>query len=218
MSIKPIETKYAGHRFRSRLEARWAVVFDRLGYKWQYEPEGYETSGWGGERIRYLPDFYLPDFGTWVEVKGSQTQLDADWARMEQFLDWGSPLDGVHYSFMSESQGLLVLGDVPRPDHRNPLFPLTQHRKGLFEARAALLERGPVNIYTSTEPPTLDHLQPPSIEPYYVIDPHGRALTYEEAEIVQPCDKARFAFTAGRSFRPEEGPAAVQQYLRRITR
>lgn len=27
MSIKPIETVYKGYRFRSRLEARWAVFF-----------------------------------------------------------------------------------------------------------------------------------------------------------------------------------------------
>ena len=27
-SIKPIETNYKGYRFRSRLEARWAVFFD----------------------------------------------------------------------------------------------------------------------------------------------------------------------------------------------
>lgn len=33
MDIKPIETHYNGYRFRSRLEARWAVFFDALGIK-----------------------------------------------------------------------------------------------------------------------------------------------------------------------------------------
>lgn len=33
--IKPIETKYKGYRFRSRLEARWAVFFDALGISWE---------------------------------------------------------------------------------------------------------------------------------------------------------------------------------------
>jgi hypothetical protein len=28
MTIQAIETVYRGHRFRSRLEARWAVFFD----------------------------------------------------------------------------------------------------------------------------------------------------------------------------------------------
>lgn len=64
-TAKAIETRYAGHRFRSRLEARWAVFFDTLGVAWQYEPEGFELpSG------RYLPDFLLPDLDVWFEVKG----------------------------------------------------------------------------------------------------------------------------------------------------
>ncbi|WP_062434937.1 hypothetical protein [Herbidospora daliensis] len=52
--ITPIETTYAGHRFRSRLEARWAVFFDRLGLEWEYEPQGYVVSG-----RPYLPDFRI---------------------------------------------------------------------------------------------------------------------------------------------------------------
>ena len=65
--IKAIETAYKGYRFRSRLEARWAVFFDALGLEWQYEPEGFEFEG----GVRYLPDFYLPKFdsGVYVEVK-----------------------------------------------------------------------------------------------------------------------------------------------------
>lgn len=31
MTIQAIQTRYAGHHFRSRLEARWAVFFDYLG-------------------------------------------------------------------------------------------------------------------------------------------------------------------------------------------
>lgn len=66
MSIKPIETFYNGYRFRSRLEARWAVFFDHCGIKYEYEPEGFALSD--GEK--YLPDFYLPEQDTYVEVKG----------------------------------------------------------------------------------------------------------------------------------------------------
>lgn len=40
MNIKPIETKYNGFRFRSRLEARWASFFDMIGLKYEYEVEG----------------------------------------------------------------------------------------------------------------------------------------------------------------------------------
>jgi len=40
--IKAIETVYKGYRFRSRLEARWAVFFENVGIKWEYEKEGFE--------------------------------------------------------------------------------------------------------------------------------------------------------------------------------
>ena len=66
VTIKPIETVYKGYRFRSRLEARWAVFFDALGIEWEYEPEGYLLDN--GER--YLPDFYLPNDNLYIEVKG----------------------------------------------------------------------------------------------------------------------------------------------------
>lgn len=64
-SIKAIETRYKGYRFRSRLEARWAVFFDACGIKWVYEPEGFLLNN--GES--YLPDFFLPDFEIYAEVK-----------------------------------------------------------------------------------------------------------------------------------------------------
>lgn len=63
--VKAIETRYKGYRFRSRLEARWAVFFDTLGVAWEYEKEGFDLDG-----EYYLPDFWLPEQGCWVEVKG----------------------------------------------------------------------------------------------------------------------------------------------------
>jgi hypothetical protein len=61
-TIKAIETHYKGYRFRSRLEARWAVFFDALGLDWEYEKEGFDL----GEHGWYLPDFYLPQVRVWV--------------------------------------------------------------------------------------------------------------------------------------------------------
>lgn len=75
--IKPIQTRYKGYHFRSRLEARWAVFFDALGVKWEYEKEGYDL----GEAGYYLPDFWLPELETWIEVKPDYNTLpegDAD--------------------------------------------------------------------------------------------------------------------------------------------
>lgn len=67
-AVKAIPTEYHGARFRSRLEARWAVFFDELGIEWEYEAEGFELKfvGW------YLPDFYLPKLDMFVEVKAHQ--------------------------------------------------------------------------------------------------------------------------------------------------
>lgn len=74
-TLTAIETRYAGCRFRSRLEARWARFFDHMSIRWQYEPEGFivhdrmalaTVDTWS-----YLPDFWLPELGMWAEVKGS---------------------------------------------------------------------------------------------------------------------------------------------------
>jgi hypothetical protein len=71
MTIRAIETLYKGYRFRSRSEARFAVLLDALGVPWEYEKQGYSLpSG------PYLPDFWVPlrherypGAGYWVEIK-----------------------------------------------------------------------------------------------------------------------------------------------------
>lgn len=63
--IKAIQTSYKGYRFRSRLEARWAVFFDTLGLRWEYESEGFDLGG--GEW--YLPDFFIHDWRCFIEIK-----------------------------------------------------------------------------------------------------------------------------------------------------
>lgn len=85
--IKAIETYYNGYRFRSRLEARWAVFFDAAGIKYEYEPEGFTLS----DGTRYLPDFYLPDVhildlerkGLWCDVKSGKD--GEDYSKILQF-------------------------------------------------------------------------------------------------------------------------------------
>lgn len=64
--IRAIPKTYSGVRFRSTLEADWACTLDRLSIRWQYEPGPVKLPS--GEL--YLPDFYLPDVTTWLEVKG----------------------------------------------------------------------------------------------------------------------------------------------------
>ena len=87
MSIQAIETEYNGYKFRSRLEARWAVFFDALGIRYEYEKEGYQLSNITYENqygyrtvmpgdVYYLPDFFLPDRDVWIEIKGDKCSDD----------------------------------------------------------------------------------------------------------------------------------------------
>jgi len=95
------------------LEARWAVFFDYLNVKWQYEPCTISAYSGDGTETLYIPDFYLPDAhyvgcdgdnnqGLFVEVKGRFSQ--SDFSKLETLIDFRA----------SElSQGLLVLGEIP---------------------------------------------------------------------------------------------------------
>lgn len=72
-SIAAIPTEYRGRTYRSRLEARWAAFFDRLGLAHEYEP--FDLGGWS-------PDFLLTEINALVEVK-PLTEFDADvWAKI----------------------------------------------------------------------------------------------------------------------------------------
>lgn len=77
--IQAIQTTYQGYKFRSRLEARWAVFFDALGLKWEYEPEGFQLPG----GLQYLPDFRVTSptgLVQWYEIKptgGTSLKFDA---------------------------------------------------------------------------------------------------------------------------------------------
>jgi hypothetical protein len=87
--IAAIETRYKGYRFRSRLEARWAVFFDAIGLRWEYEPQGFELPGGG----RYLPDFFIRHLGLWLEIKPSWDAVaDGELARMTAFANGLYPM------------------------------------------------------------------------------------------------------------------------------
>lgn len=70
LRIAPKPTVYRGIRFRSRLEAQWAYVFDQLMWRWRYEPI---------DLLGYVPDFILygtDDNKVFVEVKPSEIYKD----------------------------------------------------------------------------------------------------------------------------------------------
>jgi hypothetical protein len=106
--IKAIETRYGGCHFRSRLEARWACVFDHLEIEWHYEPEGFETP-----HGRYLPDFYLPEGGAWIEVKGGSWYA-RDRSRAAHVADQKWVERGDKFR--------VLMGDIPRPGTRTVLM------------------------------------------------------------------------------------------------
>jgi hypothetical protein len=128
MSISAIETTYKGYRFRSRLEARWAVFFDALEIKWEYEPQGYEKK-FDFDKIMYLPDFYLPDSKLYIEVKGNSDF--EEWAHLaENFLDYNCPMPYFTNSYDIGEGGFVILGNIPNPDTVN-YFGIIRHSKGL---------------------------------------------------------------------------------------
>jgi len=67
----PKPTWYNNYYFRSKLEAKWAVFFDLMKIKWEYEPEPFTCD----DGSQYTPDFHLPDVylrdekGIYVEIK-----------------------------------------------------------------------------------------------------------------------------------------------------
>lgn len=117
--IKAIETEYNGYRFRSRLEARWAVFFDALGIKYEYEPEGFDL----GNGLYYLPDFLLRGVrgrhsgnkpkDLYVEVKGTMTDLD--WEKIARFIGYDKWCEGINLT-LDKYPSLYVVGSIPNPD------------------------------------------------------------------------------------------------------
>ena len=126
--LKAIETEYKGYRFRSRLEARWAVFFDACGVKWEYEPEGYDL----GDGTYYLPDFllhgvtvnhatYAENCDIYVEVKGQMNDADAD--KIKRFAEAGMPEDFFTIDMMSAYDQLgYITGESVEDDLVNEIF------------------------------------------------------------------------------------------------
>lgn len=138
MAIQAIETRYAGCRFRSRLEARWAVFFDTLGIPWEYEPEGIEIPRMAGGTTRYLPDFWLPRSETHVEVKG--TPPTSDYLEMlAEAIDFHGPLEG----------GLLLLGPIPDVSNATvALHSRVEWHKGVEPCKVTFDRLGCISVYT----------------------------------------------------------------------
>lgn len=62
--------KYNNVNFRSSWEANFAQWCDGSGIEWKYEPKHFDLGN-----TTYTPDFYLPEFDCWIEIKGYLTDL-----------------------------------------------------------------------------------------------------------------------------------------------
>lgn len=113
--IQPIETIYRGYRCRSRLEARWLYFLDLIGMHYEYEQYGFYTDN----GLYYLPDIYLSDYHTFLEIKGDNVYRDEELRAQAQakiqgicgcckdyagIIAYSDPLAGVceSYCFLSD--------------------------------------------------------------------------------------------------------------------
>jgi hypothetical protein len=121
--MKPLETHYADCRFRSRLEARWAVFFDQMSLRWEYEPDTYLVGG-----MPYLPDFWLPDLEAWAEVKGVLSQHDLDRLIQAVHPQTGLPRSpaGDRWANTDCPDRILILGSIPRTAKTAPFTPCSR--------------------------------------------------------------------------------------------
>jgi len=137
--IKAIPTVYAGVRFRSRLEARWAAFFSLSGWEWEYEPLLYP--GW-------IPDFGIKTSRSTIycevkpiivsvqdshlrrvfakAVRTFPTALLGEFPEAVSYLDDGSPVFDLHGE--EAGLGLICQGGTMRPWLCDLDFESTMHR------------------------------------------------------------------------------------------
>jgi len=64
-----IGNKYKKVWMRSSYETKFAYFLDLSRIKWLYEPKAFKLIV-DRKETTYTPDFYLPDFACWIEIKG----------------------------------------------------------------------------------------------------------------------------------------------------
>jgi len=88
------------------MEAQCALLFDTLGWKWEYEPESIMLPN----GVAYRPDFWLPEFRCIVECRGYDSEKGRQQIQgFRDLLDSG----GVDSSRLRNCGSYLTIG----PDH-----------------------------------------------------------------------------------------------------
>lgn len=96
--------------FRSRLEARWATYFEKMGFAWKYEPFRFQLAGGGS--TAYTPDFEVEGIGV-IEIKPTCETLAESIARIERYI--AETGNRVHFWFGSRpfNSSLAIIGGDP---------------------------------------------------------------------------------------------------------
>jgi len=94
-TFKAIPTTYRGIEFRSRFESEVAMLLDKFGLEWQYEPKSFLLPGG-----HYMPDFFVPSLRLWVESRGYDNK---DW-QIEQFSEHIKTLGDYYVVFKNGSE------------------------------------------------------------------------------------------------------------------
>jgi hypothetical protein len=115
MAITAIPTTYRGIEFRSRLEAKWAIMFDYFDWQWEYEPVDFDG---------YIPDFHI-DFGRrqfFVEIKPAMTR-----AQLEPALEKAVEAIGEDHS-----EDILIIGGSIGNSYEDAIWDLIAVMKQSF--------------------------------------------------------------------------------------
>ena len=78
-----IKTEYNGIVFRSKTEAKFAKYFDDNNIKYEYENYIFKYKQNDGLEHNYRPDFYLPEYDIFIEVKSKIIMTDLVKAKLE---------------------------------------------------------------------------------------------------------------------------------------
>lgn len=101
------DCSYSGMIFRSHLEAKWALIFDILGWDTDYEPGTYRIT----PTMAYVPDFYVHPLKMWAEVKGPPFLSRESIAKICASVAGNNRLP-IRSEPFTKSEGILVLGDI----------------------------------------------------------------------------------------------------------
>lgn len=107
--LQAIPTLYGGVWFRSRLEARWAVFFTRIGLDWVWEDQRYRA-----EPKSYLPDFLLPKLRLRIEIKPTMDDRHDGPALLAAFNLWQDFANKVLDD--GTCRTAMFIGYIPNPD------------------------------------------------------------------------------------------------------